>query len=237
MKSSLCEDTPTKAFLRILIQPVLIISTSLICVLIVWLTMHEVVSYDWQLGFAILTLVVSMASWIFQDTVSLIDPDISKIFLAPMSILYGLIQFVLHIWLTLAMRQDDNNWSSITRSAADPFDLRQLTPFLLTIRAFSLAICDPRISSLDYTIAFFWKSSMGESKDMSFVLVLLIVSLITRRILRFAKYLKMFCSLWYASLVSNLLEAKAVISGTLFFTEVYVPKVVHIMLAEYLKCV
>jgi hypothetical protein len=214
MKASLCEETPTKSFLRILIQPTLIISTSLICVLVVWINLSEVSSYNFQLGFAIVSLLVSTMSWVFQDIVSAIVPEAPKLVLAPMSILYGLLQFLLHGWLTLSMRQDDNNWSSITKSSIG-FSLGQLVPFLLTIRAFSMTICEPRMSSLDFTIAYVWKASMGEPKHLSFVLVLFVVSIITRRVLRFIKYLKMFCSIWYASLVSNILDSKIVISGKL----------------------
>jgi hypothetical protein len=143
------------------------------------------------------------------------DEILGRQILIPVHLLHGLLTFLLHIWLTLSIQHEKIEWSSVkepsdsqnSQNHTSPYSLLRLIPYLLTIRGFSLAITEPRKSSLDFSLTFFFRLYKSKS---SFVLILFIASLTTSKIKRGFRAMKTFCSIWYAFAISTILGSNKI---------------------------
>lgn len=214
MNSALCEDIPTKSFLHQLLLPFLNIASSLLLVFLTWIFLgtdvQDASSESVRIPEIILiitTLSIAFASWAFRYWAISRTQELGKLLLIPIHLTHGALTFLLHTWLTLTIQSEKLAWTSV--QASETQSLLRLLPYLLTIRAFALAISEPRKSCIDFVLSFWIRSCLDGTKEKSsFVLILFIVSLGSGRVKRFFRAWKTFCSIWYAFAICGIMGSE-----------------------------
>ena len=196
----MCEDVPATTALQRLFRPVLAILSSVICVLI---AIVSEISKHYYEGLASSTLTIAISSWwirLLLITRKNIAPKPIIVFHA---IWDGMLTFILHTWITIEVNAEVNQARGTVQGFHDLFR------HMLTIRAFSAAICYPKMVTLDMVITSLYIRITSESSPRSsFVVALFVVSLLRQRFLRLLKLLRMVLLITHAFIACPLLNSK-----------------------------
>ncbi|CAG7834181.1 unnamed protein product [Allacma fusca] len=204
IRTTFCEDVPAKTAIAQLVKPFLAVLTSTVCIIVVIVTE---INIPYKEGLSSATLTIALSSWIIRGVLIGRNEPPPKAVVLLYAVWDGILTYILHIWLTIQFTGDTMRQENSTRSLVDLFE------YMLTIRAYSLAVFLPKLTSVDVIIASFYYDFVPEGwTGYKFVFVVFFISLARQRILRLLRFLQMIGIFVHSFFTTPLLDNKGVLS-------------------------